>query len=68
MDLHILQYDDSLINAMDDATYANYILNVSSYTTMPFKQKKDPMGWAVPFVTNHKYKLHWENGLDFTQM
>ena len=25
-------------------------------------------GWAVPFVTKHKYKIHWAFGLDFNQM
>ena len=37
---------------------------------MLFKPKKDPMnGWATPFVTGHKYKIHWGmTGIDFEQM
>jgi len=26
------------------------------------------MSWAVPFVTGHKYRLHWGQNLDWTQM
>lgn len=27
------------------------------------------MGWALPFVTGHKYKIHWGfTGLDFEEM
>jgi hypothetical protein len=25
-------------------------------------------GWAVPFVTGHKYRVHWGEGLDFEKM
>jgi len=37
---------------------------------MPFTPKKDPvMGWATPFVTGHKYKIHWATtGIDFEAM
>jgi hypothetical protein len=24
--------------------------------------------WAFPVVTGHKYKIHWQKGLDFTRM
>ena len=24
--------------------------------------------WAMPFVTNHRYRIHWESGLDFDTM
>lgn len=24
--------------------------------------------WAVPFVTGHKYRIHWGQNVDFTQM
>jgi hypothetical protein len=25
-------------------------------------------GWPIPFVTGHKYKIHWGTGLDFEEM
>ena len=24
--------------------------------------------WPVPFVTGHSYRLHWGEGIDFTEM
>jgi len=37
---------------------------------MFFKKSGDPSnGWAVPFVTGHKYKIHFGmTGLDYEQM
>lgn len=33
---------------------------------MPYKIRSDPnYGWTVPYITGHKYKLHWRSGLDF---
>jgi hypothetical protein len=26
------------------------------------------MSWAVPFVTGHRYRVHWGENVDFTQM
>ena len=25
-------------------------------------------GWALPYVTGHRYRVHWESGLDFASM
>jgi len=37
-------------------------------TSIPFKRKQDPSdGHAVPFVTGHRYYIHWASGIDFTQ-
>ena len=36
-------------------------------TSIPFKRKLDPSnGHAVPFVTGHRYYIHWASGIDFT--
>ncbi len=67
MELKVLKVDESLLNSMDPITLNNYFDNKSSYSVIPFKTRSNPNnGWAVPFVTNHKYKLHWRFGLDFT--
>lgn len=69
MDLRILKIDDSIVGSMDNATKSAYYKNTSSYSIVPFRPKLDPTnGWAMPFVTGHKYKLHWRYGLDFTEM
>jgi hypothetical protein len=67
MEINILKYDDTLINSFNATELAAYIANTSAYSIIPWKAKLDPTdGWAVPFVTKHKYKIHWRNGLDFT--
>jgi len=68
MGLKILPYDDEIL-----AKYANvsdYINNKTNYGTYYFTLKLDPMnGNAAPFVTGHKYKIHWGmTGLDYEEM
>ena len=67
--MNVLKYEDSVISAMDNTTLRTYLDNPLAYSVIPFKPKKNPAnGWAVPFVTKHKYKIHWAFGLDFNQM
>ena len=70
MEFKVLKFDDNLfINNNNNAT--DYYLNAvpTDYSIVPFRQKLDPKNhWAMPFVTGHKYKIHWRFGLDFTQM
>jgi hypothetical protein len=55
---------------MDKDAKKNYIDNVDNYGTIDFKAKHTPTnGWATPFVTGHKYKIHWgKTGIDFEEM
>lgn len=40
----------------------DYIGDLENYSSWPWLIS----GWTVPFVTNHKYKLHWGTvGLDW---
>jgi hypothetical protein len=33
------------------------------------KDKLDPMqSWTIPFVTDHSYRIHWAEGMDFTNL
>lgn len=68
MGLKILPYDDDLLAAQDDVEA--YEDDVSNYGTVLWKENTDPShGWATPFVTGHKYKLHWgQSGIDFDAM
>jgi hypothetical protein len=69
MELKVLKVDEDMVARMTPEQLAAYYDNETAYSVVPFKPKKDPNNaWAVPFVTNHKYKLHWRYGLDFTQM
>jgi hypothetical protein len=70
MGFKVLKYDDDVIGAMDADAKEAYLLDKSNYGTMPFKKFGPPgNSWATPFVTGHKYKIHWGiTGLDFTRM
>jgi len=65
MVMRVLPYDDDLIARQPNVT--EYELDRSNYGLIRFKDKQDPnMGWAFPFVTGHKYKIHWAfTGVDF---
>lgn len=42
-----------------------YIGDLGSYSSWPYFKA----AWTVPFVTGHKYKVHWGTvGLDWDQM
>ena len=64
----MLRYDDSQIAEYGNVTDLHN--NKTAHATIIFKEKSDPgNGWATPFVTGHKYKLHWGmTGLDFETM
>jgi hypothetical protein len=66
MPLNILQWDDSHVATLPKVDYNLYDTNVADYSNIPWKQYTLPTNaWAVPFVTGHTYKLHWNSGLDF---
>lgn len=68
MGFKILRYDDSIINEYGNKTL--YLKKKSNYGSILFKKSLDPSnGWAVPFVTGHKYKIHFGmTGLDYEEL
>ena len=53
----------------NDETLEEYLELNENYSIVPYKSKQDPSNaWAMPFVTNHRYRIHWESGLDFDTM
>jgi hypothetical protein len=68
MKMFILPWDDDLLEAQANLT--EYIFDRSNYGEILFKPKQDPgNAWTMPFVTGHKYKIHWaDTGLDFEEM
>lgn len=54
---------------MSNTTLASYINDTSQYSVVKMTLMTDPSyAWAVPYVTGHKYKLHYQYGIDFTRM
>lgn len=65
MGFKVLRYDDDIVAEYSNMT--DYLNNKTEYSTIVYKKKLDPSnGWAVPFVTGHKYKIHFGmTGLDY---
>lgn len=54
---------------MSEADLTAYIDDKANYGDYFWKDSGNPSSsWAVPFVTGHKYKIHWQEGLDFEFM
>jgi hypothetical protein len=68
MDLKFYRWDDDDVAAMSEEEKETYLENHEIYSLIPYKAKLDPKGWAVPFVTGHAYRMHWQTGLDFLLM
>jgi hypothetical protein len=68
MAIKVLPYDDATIASWGNKT--KYIQNKTNHGSYFFTLNKDPKnGWAVPFVTGHKYKIHFGmTGLDYEKL
>jgi hypothetical protein len=69
-ELRIARYEPDDVERMErDGTLQSWLDDKSNYSLVPFKPKLDPSnGWAMPYVTGHRYRIHWGAGLDFTEM
>jgi hypothetical protein len=69
MAMKIIRWDDNLFTT-GGYNKTLYRLNKTEHTSMFWKKNLDPsFGWAIPFVTNAKYKISWGmTGLDFEEM
>ena len=64
--MKIMQWDDTAYTRADLDLLKEDPVN---YSVVPYRPKLDPTkGWAMPFVTGKKYKIHWKEGLDFEKM
>ena len=69
MEMKILKYDNSIRDSFTEVELEEYLDNEENYSVVPFKSKLKPSnGWAMPFVTGYKYRVHWAEGLDFDRM
>lgn len=69
MDLKVLPFDDTITSKLNATSKKGYIENITNYSVVPFRAKARPeRAWAIPIVTGHKYRMHWQKGLDFEQM
>jgi hypothetical protein len=70
MEMKITKFEATDEAAMKaNNTLEAYLDENDNYSQVYFKEKLKPKnGWAIPFVTNHRYRVHWRQGLDFEQM
>ena len=67
--MKIAQLDRTHESAMNDQELEDYLESDSNYSLVPYKDKQDPSNaWAIPMITGHRYRIHWESGLDFDSM
>jgi hypothetical protein len=73
MAFKVIRWDDELL-IENGGTYNKTLIekgaNKTEHGSFFFKKSLDPsMGWAIPFVTNHKYKISFGmTGLDFEEL
>jgi hypothetical protein len=70
MAMKVIRWDDELLvenGGTLNKTAIEKGANKSEHSSFFFKKAGDPaMGWAIPFVTKHKYKISFGmTGLDF---
>jgi len=69
MTLKIAQFETTFEDTQKTAgTLKTWLDDKANYSLVPYKEKKDPKGWAIPYVTGHRYRNHWGHGLDFDRM
>jgi hypothetical protein len=69
MAMKVIRWDDNLFTTGGYNKTA-YRWNKTEHSSFFFKKAGDPkFGWAIPFVTNAKYKIHFGlTGLDYEEM
>lgn len=70
MEMKISRFDKTDEQTMATAGTLNaYLDDNNNYSWVPYRDKKKPNNaWAMPYVTGHRYRVHWRRGLDFEEM
>ena len=70
MDINIYPFDKSDVDSMTTAdTLTAFLGDTSNRSEIIWKAKLKPdNGWAIPYVTGHRYRVTWANDLDYTKM
>jgi len=64
-----LEAADETTKRADPDAWKKFKDDEANYGIAPFKDKQLPSSaWAMPYVTGHRYRVHWEAGLDFDTM
>lgn len=62
----VLYDDDLFLENGGELNRTEYLEDAANYGKLEWRKKLKPSAsWPTPFVTGHKYKIHWGTGLDF---
>lgn len=57
------------VSMLSAGTLQTYLDDDTNYSQVVFKKSQKPdNGWAMPYVTGHKYRVQWAQGLEFEYM
>mmetsp|Transcript_58622 Transcript_58622/g.80476 ORF Transcript_58622/g.80476 Transcript_58622/m.80476 type:complete len:241 (+) Transcript_58622:2328-3050(+) len=69
MEFRAVKYDESFLDSMSEDEQTSFFEDKSNYASYFWKDGSRPSAsWAVPFITGKRYKVHWQEGLDFETM
>jgi len=64
--MRVLYYDPDVIDGMENATRKEYLKDSKNFGNL--KWTMPDLGWAVPFVTGHKYSFFFGNHIDIERI
>jgi hypothetical protein len=72
LDLKIAQWDYDFEQTVlaNNETKFEFEQNTNGvWSTVEYKDEKNPRkNWAVPYVTGHRYRIHWGESPDFEEI
>ena len=67
--MKILPFDYQNINSLTPSNLESFVDDESNYSVIDWRKYARPnYSWAMPYVTGHRYRIHWGEGLDFERM
>ena len=67
--MKILPFDYDDVNPLNPSDLQDLVDTESNYSVVDWREHERPnKAWAMPYVTGHRYRIHWGEGLDFEQM
>ena len=67
--MKILPFDIQYIENLSSTDLQDLVDEESNYSVVDWRKLERPSNsWAMPYVTGHRYRIHWGEGLDFDRM
>ena len=67
--MKILPFDIQDIENLSSTDLQDLVDEENNYSVVDWTRNERPSNsWAMPYVTGHRYRSHWGEGLDFERM